>query len=139
MQHATDVLWASITSWVEDPNSAVEYAEAVEDRIAVRMRQDIRDASTVWWKPGQRSLRAEVYVIPAPARNAESVYRLALARNMASFRVNFAIADDGSLILRSRLPNDEVSAVSLDSVLGEFFEQVEMSFGPLVKLAFSRG
>lgn len=138
MQHTTDVLWASITSWLEDPNSTVEYAEQVDDQIAVRMRQDIRDASTVWWQPGQRSLRAELYVIPEPARNAESVYRLALVRNRASFRVNFAIADDGGLILRSRVPNDDVDAVALDSVLGEFFELVEMSFGPLVKLAFSR-
>lgn len=134
----TEVLWDSVKSWLDDPNSTVEYAEQVDDQIAVRMRQDIRDASTVWWKPGQRSLRAELYVIPEPARNAESVYRLALKRNRASFRVNFAIAEDGGVILRARLPNDDVDADSLDSVLGEFFELVEVSFGPLVKLAFSR-
>ncbi len=134
----TDVLWESVASWLDDPNSAVEYAEQVDDQIAVRMRQDIRDASTVWWRPGQRSLRAELYVIPEPTRNAEAVYRLALARNRSSFRVNFAIADDGGLMLRARLPNADVDAAALDSVLGEFFELVELSFGPLVKLAFSR-
>ena len=133
-----DVLWESISSWLDDPNSAVEYAEQVDDQIAVRMRQDIRDASTVWWRPGHRSLRAELYVIPEPTRNAEAVYRLALTRNRSSYRVNFAVADDGGLMLRARLPNDDVDAASLDSVLGEFFELVELSFGPLVKLAFSR-
>lgn len=138
MHRTSEILWESIRGWIDDPSSVVEYAEQVDDQIAVRMLQDIRDASTVWWKPGQRSLRAELYVIPEPVNNVAAVYRLALVRNRSSFRVNFAIAEDGGIILRARVPNEEVDGASLDSILGEFFELVELSFGPLVKLAFSR-
>jgi hypothetical protein len=42
--------------WLEDPDSSVEYAEEVECRWAVRMRQEVRDATTVWFDVGERSL-----------------------------------------------------------------------------------
>ena len=54
-------------AWVADPDSDVVYAEKVEGRLAVRMRQQVREATTVWFWVGDRSLIAEAYVIPAPA------------------------------------------------------------------------
>ena len=60
MPSATETLWLAIDRWIADEESSVEYAEQVDERIAVRMRQETRDASTVWWSPGQRSLTAEL-------------------------------------------------------------------------------
>lgn len=137
MPIAAEILWEAIERWIADEELSVEYAEQVDDRIAVRMRQEAREASTVWWSPGQRSLTAELFVIPAPQVNRESVYRLALDRNRSTFRVHYALARDGGIVLRSRLSNEVVSIELLDLVLGELYDQVELTFRPLVRLAFA--
>lgn len=139
MPSAAEILHGAIDRWIADEESSVEYAEQVDDRIAVRMRQETRDASTVWWSPGQRSLTAELYVIPEPHANQESAYRLVLDRNRSTFRVHYALAKDGGIVLRSRLPNEDVSFELLDSVLGELYDQVESTFRPLVRMAFGAG
>lgn len=138
MPPIADLLWSTIRHWIDDPGSAVEYAEQVDESIAVRMRQEARDASTVWWAPGQRSLRAEVYVLPAPQHNAEACYRLVLLRNRSTFRCWYGLDQDGAIVLRARIPNEEVSRDVLDQVLGELYDQVESTFTPLVRLAFDR-
>ena len=137
MPGAAETLWEAIERWIADEESSVEYAEQVDDQIAVRMRQEARDASTVWWSPGQRSLTAELFVIPEPQTNHESVYRLALDRNRSTFRVHYALARDGGIVIRSRLSNESVSLELLDLVLGELYDQVELTFRPLVRLAFA--
>ena len=137
MPGAAETLWEAIERWIADEESSVEYAEQVDDQIAVRMRQEARDASTVWWSPGQRSLTAELFVIPEPHVNQESVYRLALDRNRSTFRVHYALARDGGIVLRSRLSNESVSLELLDLVLGELYDQVELTFRPLVRLAYA--
>lgn len=137
MPGAAETLWEAIERWIADEESSVEYAEQVDDQIAVRMRQEAREASTVWWSPGQRSLTAELFVIPEPQSNRESVYRLALDRNRSTFRVHYALARDGGIVLRSRLSNESVSLELLDLVLGELYDQVELTFRPLVRLAFA--
>ena len=139
MPDSTELLWDTIRVWIDDPESSVEYAEEVEGSIAVRMRQETRDASTVWWTPGQRTLSAELYVLPAPEENADACHRLVLDRNRGTARVWYACAVDGGIVLRARVPNDDLSRAVLDAVLGELYEQVELTFRPLVRLAFGRG
>lgn len=136
MPSAAEILRTSIERWIADEDSSVEYAEQVDDRIAVRMRQETREASTVWWYPGQRSLTAELLVVPPPHRNQESVYRLALDRNRSTFRVHYALERDGGIVLRARIVNESVSFDLLDLVLGELYEQVEVTFRPMVRMAF---
>lgn len=138
MQPSAELLWSSIRQWIDDPGSSVEYAEQVEESVAVRMRQEARDASTVWWTQGQRSLRAELYVLPSPEHNAEACYRLVLHRNRSTYRCWYGLDPDGAILLCARIPNDEVSSAVLDQVLGELYEQVESTFRPLVRLAFER-
>lgn len=140
MPGRSDVLWTAIEGWLDDPESDVEYAEEVATdtgpMIAVRMRQEVRDASTVWWTPGERTLTAEVGMIPAPRLNHDEVFRLALVRNRSLFRVAYALSADGGVVVRSRLPNEAVTIGLLDAVLGELYEQVEVSFRPFLRLAF---
>lgn len=136
MLRSVELLWAAIRTWIDDPESSVEYAEQVEGSVAMRMRQEARDASTVWWTPRQRSLVAELLVFPAPERNAEACYRLVLDRNRSTFRCWYSLDSDGGIVLRSRLANEEITPEVLDSVLGEMYEQVEVTFRPLVRLGF---
>lgn len=135
MQSASEILEAAIRSWVEDPDSDVVYSEMVEGRWAVRMRQTVREATTVWWTTGERSISAEAYVVPAPLVDPEGAYRLCLIRNARTWRTHFALDRDGAIVLRGRIGVEEVTAERLDLILAEFYEMVELSFGLLVRMA----
>jgi hypothetical protein len=130
-----EILEERIRSWLDDPESTVEYAEEVEGRWAVRMRQETRDATTVWWDVGERSLTFEAYVLPAPP-NPEEVHRQALVRNARGWRCFFAVDEEGAIVLRGRLADDRVSLDELDRVLGEIFETIELAFRPMVRAGF---
>ncbi|MGD2060064.1 MAG: YbjN domain-containing protein [Acidimicrobiia bacterium] len=130
-----EVLEERIRRWIDDPGSTVEYAEEVEGRWAVRMRQETRDATTVWFDVGQRSLSFEAYVMPQPAAPGE-VHRQALVRNWRAWRVFFAVDAEGAIVLRGRLPSDRVTLDELDRVLGEIFETIELAFRPMVRAGF---
>ena len=136
-ERAAALLAEVVDSWVADPDSDVVYAEKVEGRLAVRMRQEVREATTVWFWVGDRSLIAEAYVIPAPAE-AEPAYRQALVRNGRSFRVNFALDHEGALVLRARIPLERVTATELSYLIAEIYETIEISFRSLVGLVLQR-
>ena len=126
-----EILVARIQQWLEDPESSVEYAEEVEGRWAVRMRQQVREVTTVWFTILERSLEYEAYVIPVPTQVTE-ILRQALVRNQRAWRVFFAIDAEGDLLLRGRLSSDRVTLGELDRVLGEIYEMIEVSFRPMV-------
>lgn len=129
------ILEERIRLWLEDPESSVVYAEEVEGRWAVRMNQETRDATTVWWHVGERSLSFEAYVLAAPTSPAE-VHRQALVRNARAWRCFFAVDEEGAILLRGRLAAERVTLAELDRVLGEVFETVELAFRPMVRAGF---
>lgn len=129
------ILEERIKLWLDDPESSVEYAEEVEGRWAVRMRQETRDATTVWFDIGERSVRFEAYVLPAPD-TPDEVHRQALVRNARAWRCFFAVDSEGAVVLRGRLAADRVTLEELDSVLGEVYETIEIAFRPMVRAGF---
>jgi hypothetical protein len=130
-----EVLEERIRLWLEDGEGSVEYAEELEGRWAVRMRQETRDATTVWFDVGERSLRFEAYVLPEPIAHAE-VHRQALARNARAWRCFFAIGEENAIVLRGRLPAERVTIDELDRVLGEVYDTIELAFRPMVRAGF---
>jgi hypothetical protein len=132
-------LVASITdAWADDPDSDVVWAGDHEGRRGVRMRQTVRDSTTVWFGVGDRTLAIEAYVLPAPSSNRDEVFRQCLVRNAATRRVHFAVDADGGIVLVGRIPVEEVGRTELELVLGEVYELVEVAFRPLVRAAFAR-
>ncbi|HEU4895331.1 MAG TPA: YbjN domain-containing protein [Acidimicrobiia bacterium] len=129
------VLEERIRIWLGDPESSVEYAEEVEGRWAVRMSQETRDATTVWFDIGERSLMFEAYVLPEPPV-ADEVHRQALVRNQRAWRCFFAIDHEGAIVLRGRVAADEVTLDELDRVLGELYETIELAFRPMLRSGF---
>lgn len=129
-----DMLEERIRLWLDDPDSAVEYSEEVDGRWAVRTAQQTRDATTVWFDIGERSLSFEAYVLPGPDLPGE-IHRQALVRNMRAWRVFFAVDVEGGIVLRGRLPADRVTLEELDLVLGEIYETVEVAFRALLQVA----
>jgi len=130
-----EILKERIRLWLEDPNSSVEYAEEVDGRWAVRMRQEVRDATTVWFEIGERSLKFEAYVVPAPPEPGE-VHRQALMRNSTTWRVFFGLDREGAVLLRGRLAAGQVTIEELDLVLGEIYEMVEVAFRAMIRAGF---
>ncbi len=114
---AGEILEAAFRRWLEDPESDVVHVEEVSGsapgdesamrRWAVRMKQTVRDATTVWWEIGQRSLRCEAYVLPAPESDPSEVHRQCLVRNATAWRIHFAVDREGAVVLRGRLPAGE--------------------------------
>jgi hypothetical protein len=132
-----EILEERIRRWLDDPDSNVEYAEELDGRWAVRMTQEARDATTVWFDVGERSLQFEAYFMPAPAL-PEAVHRQALVRNSRSWRVFFAVDSEGAIVLRGRLASTQVSLDELDFALGEVYEMVEIAFRPMIRAGFPK-
>lgn len=129
------ILEGCIDVWLKDPESAVEYAEEVEGRWAVRMRQEARDATTVWFDVGERSLQFEAYVFPLPEGSGEA-YKQALRRNANSWRCFFALDGEGGLVLRGRIGRENLTPLELDLALGEIYDTIEVAFGPMLRSAY---
>jgi len=132
-----ETLEERIRLWLEDPESNVEYAEELDGRWAIRVTQEAREATTIWFDVGERSLQFEAYFMPAPAM-PEEVHRQALVRNSRSWRVFFAVDSEGAIVLRGRLASTQVSLDELDLVLGEVFEMVEIAFRPMIRAGFPK-
>lgn len=135
---AADVLAATVARWVDDPESAVEYSEVVaadngSDYLVIRMRQDVRDYTSVWFQVGERSLRTEAYVLPAPPSEESPVFRQCLVRNQRAWRAHFMVGADGGLVLAARTAIEHVTELELELLLAEIYEAIEVSFRPLIR------
>jgi hypothetical protein len=116
---------------------AVDRADGDEHRWYVRLRGDEKEHITVWLTLGQRTLRYEAYVMPAPEENVAQVYELALRRNEKLIGAHFAIGVEDALFLRGELPVVAVSAAEIDRVVGSIYAYAEQSFPTLIRLGFA--
>ena len=108
-----------------------------EPRWYVRMLGDEKDFTTVWLTLGQRTLRYETYVMPAPEENSAAVMEVLLRRNETLVGVHFSIGDEDAIYLRGEIPDVAVDEAELDRVLGTVYTTVEANFRPLLRLAFA--
>jgi hypothetical protein len=111
--------------------------EADEARWYVRMAGEDKDHITIWLTLGQRTLRYEAYVMPAPEENHAAVYEMALRRNERLVGVHFAIGIEDALFLRGELPLSALNEAELDRVVGSVYAYVEQCFRGLLLLGFA--
>lgn len=107
-----------------------------EPRWYVRMIGEEKDFTTVWLTLGQRTLRYETYVMPAPRTNRTEVMDAVLRRNDSLVGVHYSIGAEDALYLRGEIPDAAVSRDELDRILGTVYATVEADFRALVRLAF---
>jgi len=132
-------LVVSVTeAWLADPDGSVVWTGDHEGRRGVRMRQSVRDMTTVWFGIGERTVGVEAYVLPKPPGDAAEVYRQALTRNARARRMAFALNRLGDLVLIGRIPLAELTEEELELTLGEVYELIEVSFRGLLRAAFGR-
>lgn len=117
---------------------AVDRGELDERRWYVRMRGEQKEYTTVWLTLGQRTLRYETYVMPAPEEHHSEVYEQVLRRNERLVGAHFAIGVEDALFLRGELPLAALSEAELDRVIGTLYAYVEQSFPALIRLGFAR-
>lgn len=133
---ARDLLAEVSAAWVADPASAVVWAGEHEGRWGMRMAQEARDFTTLWFDVGERTLGYEAYLLPRPPANRAEVYRQCLVRNRASWLAGFRIDHHGDLAIGGRVPLDGLDAGVLDAVVGAVYDLVEVAFRGLLRAGF---
>jgi len=133
-----------ISAWLADfasDNPVVEAIdrgeEAGEARWYVRMAGEEKDHITIWLTLGQRTLRYEAYVMPAPEENVAEVYEMALRRNERLVGAHFAIGIEDAIFLRGELPLAALDEDELDRIVGSVYAYVEQCFRGLLRLGFA--
>jgi hypothetical protein len=108
-----------------------------EPRWYVRMRGEEKDFTTVWLTLGQRTLRYETYVMPAPEENDAELYEHLLRRNDRLVGAHFSIGLEDAVFLRGELPLAVLSEAEVDRVLGTLYATVEQVFRSLLRIGFA--
>ena len=101
------------------------------------MRGEEKEFITVWLTLGQRTLRYEAYVMPAPEENAEAVYENVLRRNQTLVGHHFAIGVEDAVFLRGDLPVAVLTEAELDRVIGSLYATTEQCFQGLLRIGFA--
>ncbi len=144
--HDDASLWAveeAIDEWLstalrENPVvTAVDRGEPGERRWYVRMRGEEKDVTTVWLTLGQRTLRYETYVMPAPEERAGELYEHLLRRNEKLVGCHFSIGIEDAVFLRGELPVAALDEPELDRILGTLYATVEQCFRPAMRIGFA--
>ena len=136
-------LEAQITNWLltmkarNDVIVAVDRGEPGEHRWYVRMRGEEKEFTTIWITLGQRTLKYETYVMPAPEENAEQLYEHLLRRNESLVGAHFSIGIEDAIFLRGELPLRRVEEEELDRVIGTVYATVERIFPVIIRIGFA--
>jgi hypothetical protein len=122
--------------------AAVDRGEPGERRWYVRVNGVEKDTFTFWFTLGQRTLRYETYVMPAPEENDAAFYHHLLVRNLKLRGWAFAIGEESAVFLVGsvgveELADDDALGEALDRVVGSGWEYVERCFRPALRLGFA--
>lgn len=140
------VLERQIDEWLANIRSvntaivAIDHAEpdpAFRARWYVRMKGETKDFTTIWITLGQRTLRYETYVMPAPEENVDVFLDNLLRRNERLVGAHFSIGAEDAVFLRGDLPLRAVVESELDRVVGSVYAYVEQCFRPLLAIGFA--
>jgi hypothetical protein len=134
---------AQIDDWLAEQRRndssivAIDRGEEDEVRWYVRMRGEEKEFTTIWLTLGQRTLKYETYVMPAPEENAELLYDTVLRRNDGLVGAHFSIGAEDAIFLRGELPLHALNEAELDRIIGTMYATVERSFPSLIRIGFA--
>jgi hypothetical protein len=131
-----------VDAWLASIDAATPQIVAIdrggpdELRWYVRLHGEEKEFTTVWLTLGQRTLRYETYVMPAPEENAAELYEHLLRRNDRLVGAHFSIGIEDAVFLRGELPVSLLSEDELDRIIGTLFATVEQVFRGLLRIGF---
>ena len=117
--------------------AAVDRGERGERRWYVRVRGEQKDTFTLWFTLGQRTLRYETYVMPAPEENHAELYEHLLRRNERLVGAHFSIGIEDAVFLRGEVGVAALNEAELDRVIGTLYATVEQTFQALLRIGFA--
>jgi hypothetical protein len=129
--------WLAVAQTEHPLISSVERDVEIPRRWYVRLRGEEKDVTTIWLTLGQRTLRYETYVMPAPEENHTEFYEHLLRRNDNLVGVHFSIGAEDAVFLRGELPVAALDAAELDRILGTLYATVEQCFRPALAIGFA--
>lgn len=116
---------------------AVQRDEGPDRRWYVRMRGEEKEFTTIWLWLGQRTLKYETYVMPAPAENAETLYEHVLRRNDKLVGAHFSIGIEDAIFLRGEMPLSVLTEQEVDRAIGTLYATVELVFPTIIRIGFA--
>jgi hypothetical protein len=137
-----DTIEARISVWLDDQLAANPVVAAVDRdpssrRWYVRLRGEEKDTFTLWLTLGQRTLKFETYVMPAPEENTSAFYEHVLRRNRSFNGMAFCVGEEDAIFLVGQLPVGAVDEGELDRILGETYTYVERCFRPAMRIGYA--
>ena len=151
LQSPSDVadLVTLIDNWLNEFAEAGEHVLAIdrgtsdetsfgEPRWYVRLAGESKEIVTIWLTLGQRTLRYETYVMPAPEDNAAELADQLLRRNDRLVGAHFSVGHEDAIYLRGQIPDSAVTTDELDRVVGTLYQTVEHAFPAMIRLGFAR-
>jgi hypothetical protein len=136
-------LEAQIDDWFERElaeNSAIDAVERDTGDLVrwyVRLLGEEKDVWTAWFTLGQRTLRYETYVMPAPEENEGEFYAHLLRRNRKLTGLNLEIGEEEAIFLAGSVSFAAVTDRELDRILGSMWAAVELVFKPAMRIGFA--
>jgi hypothetical protein len=101
------------------------------------MRGTEKDVTTVWLLLGQRTLKYETYVMPAPEENEVAFYEHLLRRNDKLVGAHFSIGLEDAVFLRGEVALAALDQAELDRIIGSLYAYVEQCFRPALRIGFA--
>lgn len=118
-------------------DSGLRWEESSPGSFVVTLPGVRKLATTCSLVVGEHSLSANAFVARRPDENHEAVYRLLLERNAKAPGVAFALDRLGDIYLVARVPVAEVTADTVDRLLGAILEYADDSFNTILELGFA--
>ena len=141
--HELESLETQVSTWLHamkernDAIVAIDRGEPDERRWYVRLHGEEKEFTTVWITLGQRTLRYETYVMPAPEENAEQLYEHLLRRNETLTGAYFSIGIEDAIFLRGELPLGLLHEQELDRIIGTLYAAVERIFPVIIRIGYA--
>jgi hypothetical protein len=132
--------WLAKLKIADDVILAIDHGDpdpAYRARWYVRMKGETKDFITVWLTLGQRTLRYETYVMPAPEENIAEFNENLLRRNDKLIGVHFSLGLEDAVYLRGELPLSGLAESEVDRIVGSVYAHVEQCFRPLLSIGFA--
>ncbi len=130
--------------WLGELHEELDHLVAVDRdagdvrRWYVRLQGEDKEFTTVWLTLGQRTLRYETYVMPAPEENAAELADQLLRRNDTLVGAHFSIGAEDAVYLRGQVDATQLTKQVVDDVLGLLYAQVEQCFLALLRIGYPR-
>lgn len=122
---------------VDDEASDVVWAGEYEGRWGIRMAQQVRDFTTIWFDVGDLTVGCEAYVSPMPPHSREEVFALLLSRSWPAWRTHFALDKRRDIFLVGRVPVKDFDEDALDEIIGSIYELIETTFRQIIRIGFA--